>query len=167
MRLRAEYLFSQKRFAEIHFHFTSGQDYSYNDYCNGKRPMPDGNNVRFIQTASVANNHQNLRRYLDIVYTYASTISLAKELSNATTFSIGTVIIHAGSPGHCFIITDEATTPAGDKVYKLVEGYTPAQSIYVLQNLTEPQLGFWHRLSKGTIETASYTFDSYGLKKFE
>lgn len=167
MRLRAEYLFAQKRFSEIHFHFVSGQDYSFQDYCRGKRPAANGNNVRFINTDSVAISHQSLRRYLDIVYAYASTISLAKELKDADSFSVGTVVIHPGSPGHCFIITDEATTAAGDKVYKLAEGYTPAQSIYVLQNLAEPQLGPWHRLSKGTIETASYTFDKYQLKKFE
>jgi hypothetical protein len=160
-------LFSQKRFAEIHFHFTGGQDYSFQDYCKGKRPVPDGNDVRFVYASPVAISHQSLRRYLDVVYTYAGTISLAKELQDAEAFAIGTVVIAPGSPGHCFIITDEATTASGNRVYKLVEGYTPAQSIYVLQNLAEPELGYWHRLSKGPIETASYTFKNYRLKKFE
>lgn len=167
MRLRAEYLFGQKRYSEIHFHFVSGQDYSYLDYCNGKRPVASGNNVRWTNGAATAVNHQSLRNYLDFVYAYASTISLAKELKNADSFAIGTVIIHPGSPGHCFIIVDEAKTPSGDKLFKLVEGYTPAQSIYVLQNLSEPQLGVWHRLSKGEINTASYSFSSYQLKTFE
>ncbi|HEU4901740.1 MAG TPA: DUF4846 domain-containing protein, partial [Flavisolibacter sp.] len=102
-----------------------------------------------------------------IVYTYAGTISLASELQPANRFAIGTVVITPGSPGHCFIIVDEATTLSGDTVYKLVEGYTPAQSIYVLQNLSEPALGYWHRLSAGVIKTASYTFTSYQLKKFD
>lgn len=167
MRLRAEYLFSQRRFADIHFHFVSGQDYSFLDYCKGKRPVAQGNSVRFVSASPVDTNHSSLRRYLDVVYAYASTISLAKELGNANGFAIGTIVIHPGSPGHCFIVTDEAATANGDKVYKLVEGYTPAQSIYVLQNLAEPQLGPWHRLPDGPIETASYQFDSYSLKKFE
>lgn len=167
MRLRAEYLFAQKRFSEIHFHFTSGDDYAFLDYCQGKRPVADGNTVRFVRTAATSVSHQSLRRYLDLVYTYASTISLAKELSNVDRFSIGTVVISPGSPGHCFMITDEAVTRSGDTLYKLVEGYTPAQSIYVLANLQEPQLGYWHRLAKGTIKTASYTFARYQLKTFE
>lgn len=167
MRLRAEYLFAQKRYSEIHFHFTSGQDYSFLDYCKGKIPSPSGNSIRFATASPSPLNHQSLRRYLDLVYTYAGTISLAKELRHTNRFAIGTVVITPGSPGHCFIITNEATTADGDPVYKLVEGYTPAQSIYVLQNIHEPNLGYWHRLSTGTIKTASYTFRSYQLKAFE
>lgn len=167
MRLRAEYLFAQKRYREIHFHFVSGHDYSFDDFCKGKRPVAAGNDIRWVTNAPMAVSHQSLRNYLDIVYGYASTISLAKEMKSANGFSIGTVVIYPGSPGHCFIITNEATTASGDKLYKLVEGYTPAQSIYVLANTAEPQLGYWHRLSKGTIETASYTFSSYSLKTFE
>jgi hypothetical protein len=167
MRLRAEYLFSQKRFHEIGFHFTSGHRYSYTEYCKGKRPVPRGNSVRFVSTSPVSISHQSLRQYLDIVYTYAGTISLANELLTATKFTIGTIIISPGSPGHCLIITDEATGVDGEKLYKLVEGYTPAQSIYVLRNVAEPTLGYWHRLSKGPLETASYIFQTYQLKKFE
>lgn len=166
MRLRAEYLFSQKRLAEIHFHFTSGHDYTFLDYCRGKRPVPAGNSLRFTAVPPVAATYVSLRSYLDIAYAYAGTISLAGELQPAHRFAIGTIVIRPGSPGHCFIIVDEATTASGEKVYKLVEGYTPAQSIYVLQNLSEPQLGCWHRLSTGVIKTASYTFTSYQLKKF-
>jgi hypothetical protein len=167
MRLRAEYLFAQKRYSEIHFHFTSGHDYSFMDYCNGKMPTPNGNKIHFVKSSPSAINHQNLRRYLDIVYAYASTISLAKELHNTDRFTIGTVVITPGSPGHCCIITNEATTPAGDTLYKLVEGYTPAQSIYVLQNLAEPKLRYWYHLSNGAIRTASYSFKTYQLKTFE
>lgn len=167
MRLRAEYLFAQKRFEEIGFHFVSGDYYSFNAYCHGKIPIAKGNGVVFISSPPKEKNAVSLRTYLDLVYTYASTISLASELKTAEEFSIGTVIIHPGSPGHCFIIMDEAITSSGEKLYKLVEGYTPAQSIYVLKNTSEPELGYWHSLKQGTITTASYQFDSYQLKKFE
>jgi hypothetical protein len=53
----------------------------------------------------------------------------------------------------------------GEKLYKLAEGYTPAQSIYVLRNLTDASP--WHKLDKGVIETASYRFEKYKLGKFE
>ncbi|MFL5810690.1 MAG: DUF4846 domain-containing protein, partial [Flavisolibacter sp.] len=128
MRLRAEYLFARKRFEEIGFHFTDKQLYRFADYCNGKRPVPKGNSVQFISSSPHPKDLKSLRRYLDIVYTYAGTISLAAELKTTTDFAIGTIVIKPGSPGHCFIITDEATTSLGQKLFKLVEGYTPAQS---------------------------------------
>lgn len=167
MRLRAEYLFAHNRSAEIGFHFVGGQYYSFNDYCRGKKPVPKGNDIVFTTTTAKTPDAKSLRQYLDIVYTYASTISLAKELKPANDFAIGTVVIYAGSPGHCFIIVDEAKAADGTKLFKLVEGYTPAQSIYVLRNTSDPALGYWHRLKKGPIETASYEFTSYELRKFE
>ncbi len=167
MRIRAEYLFGQKRYSEIGFHFVSGQYYSWDDYCNGLKIFPAGNNVKFVQGSSCSSTHENLRKYLDVVYTYASTISLAKELKKTNDFAIGTVIIHPGSPGHCFIITDEATDASGKKVFKLVEGYSPAQSIYVLSNLEEPGISPWYHLNPGTIRTASFEFRGYQLGNFE
>ena len=167
MRLRAEYLFQQKRYDEIGFHFVSGDYYSWNAYCNGLRPVPKGRGIKFITASHSQKNHESLRHYLDIVYNYASTISLAKELEPANRFEIGTVVIHAGSPGHCFIIIDEIRNNKVDTVYKLLEGYTPAQSIYVLRNLSVPGISPWHKLKMGVIETASYRFDNYKLVKFE
>jgi hypothetical protein len=164
MRLRAEYLFGQKRLAEIHFHFTIGYDYTFFAYCRGKRPAPAGNSVRFTTVPPVAATYTSHRNYLDIVYVYAGTISLAGELRPADRLALAPSLLH---PGHCFMIVDEATTPSGDTVYKLVKDYTPAQSIYVLQNLSEPKLGCWHRLSTGVIKTASCTFTSYQLKKVD
>lgn len=167
MRLRAEYLFARNRYKEIRFHFTNGTLFTFEAYANGLRPIPSGNSVRFITTQPVCYTHPHLRAYLDLVYAYAGTISLASELKKANAFTIGTVVITPGSPGHCMIITDMATTPTGDTLYKLVEGYTPAQSIYVLRNNSTPQLGYWHRLRNGPISTASYTFQTYQLKTFE
>lgn len=167
MRLRAEYLFQQKRYNEIGFHFVSGNYYSWNDYCKGLRPVVKANSIKFVFTSSSEKTHESLRKYLDIVFRNASTISLARELKPAADFEVGTVIIHAGSPGHCFIIIDETTNKAGEKMYKLAEGYTPAQSIYVLRNLNEEGVSPWYPLKKGVIETASYRFEEYRLGKFE
>jgi hypothetical protein len=167
MRLRAEYLFQQKRYNEIGFHLVSGNYYTLNDYCKGLRPMAKGSGVKFITASPSEHTHESLRRYLNIVYSYASTISLSKELKAVNDFEIGTVVIRAGCPGHCFIIIDETIDKAGKKVYKLAEGYTPAQSIYVLRNLNEDGISPWYQLKKGVIETASYRFEDYKLGKFD
>lgn len=167
IRLRAEYLFGQQRYGEIQFQFTDGTPYSFEAYVSGKRPVPDGNSIRFINTQSASFTYAHFRNYLDLVYAYAGTISLARELKDTEDFTIGTVVLSPGSPGHCMIITNMATTVLGDTLYKLVEGYTPAQSMYVLRNDEEPQRDYWHRLAKGVIRTASYTFQTYKLKSFE
>lgn len=167
MRLRAEYLFEQERSDEIGFHFVSGDYYSFEQYCNGRKPVAAGNGVKFITGSPSPKTHAALRKYLDLVYTYASTISLAKELKKAERMEVGTVVIYAGSPGHCFIVIDKAEDEEGQKVFRLAEGYTPAQSIYVLRNTDQEGKSPWHRLGTGTIRTASYTFTDYELRKFE
>jgi hypothetical protein len=167
MRLRAEYLFAQGRHDEIKFHFTSGHLFTWNEYCAGKRPVVSGSSVRFVTTSACSKSHGNLRNYLDVVYSFAGTISLHRDLEEADSFEIGTVIITPGSPGHCSIIVDEAVTEKGEKVYKLAEGYTPAQSIYILSNPYDKKLSPWYALKKGTIHTSSYTFTHYNLRAFE
>lgn len=167
MRLRAEYLFSEKRYDEIGFYFTGGQYFPWKDYRKGLRPVVRGNSVNFVKGARADSSHGSLRKYLDIVYTYAGTISLAKELKKANGFAVGTVVIHPGSPGHCFIIIDEKTGEKGEKLFRLAEGYTPAQSIYELRNPFSSDKTPWQSLDAGAIRTASYIFTSYELKKFE
>jgi hypothetical protein len=169
IRLRAEYLFAAQRYQEIAFNFTSGHLFAFNDYCKGMRPVVNGNRVSFSPLSAMCEpSHAALRRYLDIVYAYAGTISLSRALRPVSGITVGTVIITAGSPGHCSIVVDESTTGAGGKVYKLAESFMPAQSIYILRNTKDPGMGFWHPLKKDiTIETASYIFENYKLGSFE
>ena len=131
------------------------------------RPVIKSNHLRFMPLNPCVKTHETFRKYLDIVYNYASTISLAKELKKANDFAVGTVVIFPGSPRHCFIIVDEGIDTNGEKVFKLVEGYSPAQSIYVLRNIEEPSISPWYHLKKGIIRTASCEFRSYQLGSFE
>lgn len=167
MRLRAEYLFQQQRYHEIGFHFVNGLLYKWDQYCDGIKVVSSGDDIKLIKASPSPYTHKSLRSYLDVVYNYASTISLAKELKKTNEFAAGTVVIHPGSPGHCFIIIDEATDGAGEKVFKLAEGYSPAQSIYVLSNLSEPEINPWYHLHTGTITTSSCKFIDYELRSFE
>ena len=168
IRLRSEYLFSQKKYEQIGFHFNSGIYYSWADYRRGLRPIFKKRQQVLARTNAATDlSHTSLRKWLDIVYTYANTVSLCKELKKADGLQTGTVIIFPGSPGHCCIIIDEAVTDKQDTVYKMAEGYMPAQSIYVLSNPYEPEWNPWYHLEKGEINTASCSFRSYYLKKFE
>lgn len=168
IRLRAEYLFACQRFDEIGFHFTSGHYFSWNEYCAGKRQIVRGNRVEFISVIPAKKTHESLRKYLDIVYTYAGTISLHKHLKPTNSLKIGTVIISPGSPGHCCIIIDKAKKSTGHTVYKLAEGYSPAQSIYVLKNPYDHNISPWYKLdTEGSIYTSSYHFKQFQLRCFE
>lgn len=168
IRLRAEYLFAQQRYNNIRFRFTSGHFYAWSDYRKGIRPQVHGNQVVFANSApaSPSYTYRSLRSYLDIVYAYAGTLSLNSELLPATRFEVGTIIIKPGSPGHCCMIVDEAIIAAGKRLFKLVEGYTPAQSIYILKNPVDGSP--WHELKEGEpVITASYRFTVYNLRRFE
>lgn len=167
IRLRAEYLFAAGRYNEIAFLFTSGQSFAFRDYCKGIRPILSRNKITFQATATPSSTTQAaLRKYLDIVYTYAGTISLSKQLQPTQKLSIGTVILKPGSPGHCCIVMDEITTGSGENRYKLAESFMPAQSIYVLKNRDDGTM--WHRIQPGRpLYTASYDFTTYRLYVFE
>ena len=172
IRLRAEYLFQQKRFDEIQFHFTSGDLFRWNDYKNGFRAkVSPSNQVVFERTAATDSSYQNFRKYLNAVYMYAGTISLNKETSrvrNNNQIKSGDIIVTPGSPGHAVMIVGRAKNKAGNIVYLIAEGYTPAQSIHIITNPfagTNP----WYSLdvNKHPTITARYVFSQTNIRTFE
>lgn len=149
IRLRAEWLFSQKRYGEIQFHFTSGHLFKWLDYAAGKRTVVSGNKVSFVESAKADHSYASFRKYLDAVYMYAGTLSLSKELAfvkKQSDVKVGDVIIVGGSPGHVVILIDEAVNSKGDKVFLLAESYMPAQSIHILTNHSNAAIGPWYKV---------------------
>jgi hypothetical protein len=172
IRLRAEYLFQQKRFDEIGFHFTSGDYFSWTDYANGIRPIINGNSVSFSETANEDDSYTSFRKYLDVIYNYAGTISVNKETKPVTSnaaINSGDIIITPGSPGHAVMIVGCAKDKHNNKVYLLAESYMPAQSIHVLTNPFESGINPWYNLdlNSGSIETARYTFSTANIRRFK
>lgn len=169
IRMRTEYLFESKNYSAIGFHFTGGGYYKWTDYCNGIRPLIKNNHIQFLKIGNNAAeaSHTDLRKYLDIVYDFANTVSLSAELIPANKLETGTVIIYPGYPGHCCMIINTGIKAPKDTVYTLAEGYMPAQSIYILANPYEPGISPWYHLQKGIISTATTEFRSYYLRKFE
>ena len=170
IRLRSDYLFSQKRFDEIKFHFTSGDLYAWTDHSNGIRPKVIGNKVSFSKTMAEDLSEENYRKYLDIVFNYAGTISITKEMKKLKAqneITIGTVISNPGSPGHALIVIEEAENAKGEKIFLLAQGYTPAQSIHILTNPFDASINPWYKLDiSGNIMTARYGFENANLLNF-
>ena len=65
MRLRAEYLYLQKRYDIIHFNFTNGFKVDYSEWMKGKRMVVKGNKTNWTQSANSSNTYEDFRRYMD------------------------------------------------------------------------------------------------------
>ena len=151
IRLRAEYLFSRGDTERLAFDFTSGHRYSFQSYARGVTPAVSGANVTWRSGQHHGLSHDSLRRWLDIVFNYAGTLSLSRELRpvpRLTEAAIGDVLVHGGTPGHAVLIVDLAVEPAsGRKVALLAQGFMPAQSVHVLRNPLDPDLSPWFALA--------------------
>ena len=81
MRLRAEYLWKHKRYGEIKFNFTNGFPAGYKKWAEGNRIKVSGNQVQWYAAGKgVDYSYKTFRNYLDMVFMYAGTASLSREL---------------------------------------------------------------------------------------
>lgn len=171
IRLYAEYLWSQKRFEEIGFEFTSGQFFAWNDYKKGVRTKEINNRVSFYNTGKIDDSYENFRKYLNIIFRYAGTISLDREsvsvLQNSQ-IKTGDFLIKPGSPGHSVIVVGVAINNVGKKLYLLAESFMPAQDIHVLRNNVDSTISPWYELDVKAPKTvtAKYVFIPTSIKRF-
>lgn len=173
IRLRAEYLWSQKRYDEIQFNFTSGFKAEYKKWADGNRIKVNGNVAQWYISGGSDYSYQTFCKYLDIVFMYAGTASLSKELVSVpyTSLQPGDVFIKGGSPGHAVIVVDVAIYPqTGKKVFLLAQSYMPAQQIHILVNPANRGLSPWYELSdndEGKLYTPEWVFEKKDLKRFK
>lgn len=171
IRLRAEYLYKTKEFDEIKFHFTSGDLMTWNDYKNGVRAFVNGNSVNFRKTENYDDSYENFRKYLDLIFNYAGTISLNKETNlvlKTSDLKTGDFLITPGSPGHVVFIAGVCQNANGKKLFLLAEGFTPAQSIHLLKNPFDAKISPWYELDVNAAETktARYYFAPSNFRSF-
>ena len=170
MRLRAEYLWRQGRFDEIHFHFTNGFDVPYSKWMQGYRVVIEGNKTYWTtEPKSPSNTYQDFWRYMETIFMYAGTLSLSKELNpiDIKDIKIGDVFIQGGSPGHAAIVVDMAVNPENqERVFILAQSYMPAQNLQVLLNPRTNDV--WYNTNQMyPLETPEWTFDKGSLKRFQ
>lgn len=146
MRLRAEYLFSQKQYDELVFYDSNKTPYKF----------------------SSPYTRNNFTTYLNRVFGMCGSASLSKQLKPVTDFlniESGDVLIRGGFPGHAVIVMDVAVNAAGRKIYLLAQGYMPAQDMHVLINPMNPDLSPWYEVNDNEIiHTPEYTFTKHELK---
>ncbi len=172
MRLRAEYLWKTNQKNKIHFNFTNGFSVNYSKWQQGYRIHVNGNKTNWYKATSPDESYHSFRKYLNIVFNYAGSLSLSKELKPVKLESIlsGDVFIHGGSPGHAVIVVDVAKNiTTNETVFMVAQSYMPAQEIHVLKNLNEHGISPWYRLNN--VDDAFYfpewTFSREELMRFE
>jgi hypothetical protein len=172
IRLRAEYLYSKGRWDSIRFDFTSGGPASYAQWRAGFRPEVRRNKIRWVKKAEPNSSYESFSRYLDTVFMYAGSQSLARELEprgHPTRIQVGDVFIHGGSPGHAVIVVDMAEKKTtGERVVLLAQSYMPAQDIHILRNPDNQSLSPWYPTEFGeTLRTPEWEFGRGELKHFK
>lgn len=148
MRLRAEYLYDQKKFGSIQF----------KDNENG------------VYQFSQPYTRDNFNKYLDRVFGMCGSASLSKQLTSVSMndLEVGDVFIRGGFPGHAVLVVDAAENHQGQKIYLLAQSYMPAQDIHILVNPTDKKLSPWYMVNDDDdIITPEYYFKKNELKKWE
>jgi len=171
IRLRAEYLYSKGLVEAIQFNFTSGDPALYTQWCDGLRPEVTASTVRWARKAKPDSSYASFRKYLDMVFMYAGTQSLSRELQirrKAEEMQVGDVFIRGGSPGHAVIVVDMARSKSSDEtVFLLAQSYMPAQDIHILRNPNDRALSPWYPIQFGeTLRTPEWEFARTELRHF-
>lgn len=172
MRLRAEYLYKKGLYNSIHFNFVNGFKADFVTWSQGNRIRVEGNNAYWVpQAAEPSNDYETFRKYLDMVFAYANTLSLSQEMKKVpvTDMNIGDVFIKGEEPGHCVIVVDMAENKnTGEKKFIIAQSYMPAQDIHILKNPQNGDGNPWYPLDFGEkLITPEWIFNKDQLMRFE
>lgn len=171
MRLRAEYFWQKGAYEDIHFNFTNGFRVDYSKWRAGYKVRIKGNQTTWYKARASATTYKDFRAYMDLIFAYAGTLSLSKELPKVAfeTMQIGDIFIQGGSPGHAIIVVDMAINPTtGKQLFLLAQSYMPAQDIQILQNPMNDTFGPWYSNQFfGDLITPEWRFERTDLKRFK
>lgn len=161
MRLRAEYLYANRRF--FHINFT------------------DTRQKRLQYLYGYSRNAFN--QYLKEVYSWANTESMKRSMPIRALKDIqpGDVFVYdkesrsSSRYGHAVFVADVAVNPiSGQKAILLLQGTTPASDIHIISNLADPSISPWflvdstyiyHDFSGGIPDSTSYILD-FGCARY-
>ena len=168
IRPRAEYLFATGCGEQLSFRFTSGHRTPWADWRSGLRPRVSGNDVRFEHTSNTVEGWKEFRRYLDTVFAYAGSHSLARELemvADPNRVLPGDVFIQGGFPGHAVIVVDVVHGRSGERQMLLAQSYMPAQQIHILVNPSDEHSPWYPGGAAGPLVTPKWRFERSDLRR--
>jgi Domain of unknown function (4846) len=154
MNIWANYLYSQKRYNDIQFHFLG--DYVWHNFAAWS-----GGNY----------SQKNFTKYMEQVWSAANTRSLFGQLHaiQKSEVCIGDVLIVTGKPyGHAMMIVDECVhEKTGKKMYMLAQSYMPAQEMQILINPNSDTKSVWYSFDESNdIITPEWDFTINDFRRF-
>lgn len=171
LRLKAEFHFERQEFDSISFKLTNGFQFDFTTWSKGNRLTVNGNKTSWKKSATASVSRNTFDKYLTILFSYAGTYSLQKELKpiNWQNLGIGDILIKGGFPGHSVIIVDMVVNPlTNEKRFLLAQSYMPAQETQILANPHSIDGSAWYSVNiKGAlIETPEWIFKTNELMRF-
>lgn len=112
----------------------------------------------WVKSAKRDYSYATFRKYLDLVFQYAGTASLSKELMPvgicwAKDIQAGDIIIKGGFPGHAETVVDVAENAAGKRIVLLAQSFMPAQEIEIFPEWIQSE-------NEHYLVTPTWTFDA-------
>ncbi len=133
MRLHSEFLWQQQKQNDVSFNAWSGQKMDWPRYTQGYRYGEKG----YKRTGQAKSSYQDFQKYLEMVFTYASTVTLEKELlpiRDWKQLQVGDVLIKGGTPGHAFLVVDVAKNSQNKVIFMIAQSFMPAQNIHIIKH---------------------------------
>lgn len=152
LRMHAEWRWARGEAERASYQFTSGDLASFAGWARGERPIVEGAKVRWAQKAAPANDRASFRRWLELVFTYAGTVSIAREGARIERAELapGDYFVLPGGPGHAVLVLDLATDASGARRALLGQGFMPAQDMHVLRDASGSA---WFSLEGEAVDT--------------
>ena len=151
-RLRAEFLYQNKRFNEIDFKINNKLSYvPYTKYVQG-----DYSYEKFLE-------------YMELFLTATTTNSLSLSTSSIKLkdINIGDIFMQKSSTkSHAVIVMDIAVNKKGKKLILLAQSFYPGQDIHIISNPTNENISPWYEVKDGTLLTPEWRFMSSDLIRF-
>lgn len=137
IRLHAEYLWSRGEKPKISYLSASKLSLPFWRWEKGQRLIANGPNVFWAVKGKPSEaDHDEFRRYLDAVFNWANTSSLALRstaVSDPTELVAGDFFLQSKEPNHVAVVLDIAEKPSGERVALLGQARSPAESIHVVR----------------------------------
>ena len=152
IRLDAEWRFANDRSDEIRYPIGHGSQLAWTKWAHGERPhITDDDRVTWRRGARADDSHDALRAFLDVVFGWAGTATLADGTRKIARAELrpGDFFVIGGHPGHAVLVLDVVEDGAGHRRALLGQGFMPAQDFHVLAHDRDP----WFSLDGDTIDT--------------
>lgn len=155
IRLHAEWQWFRGN-RDMSYRLASGDALPFSRWLRGDRPVVSGGKGKITWThhpGDESSSHASFRRYLDHVFTWANTQSLAAQGHRVSPAHLqpGDFVVQPGAPGHAVLVLDVARAEDGRRVALLGQGFMPAQSFHVLR---DPRTGSaWFPIEEAGLKT--------------